>query len=786
MTKKTRRLVVVTMSATYPPRRGNQIRTAELLGHLGDGWQIDSFSLTIQRTDLPLPRKRVRVSDRWTDWRSRDPLVLAWMSALARLGYPPVFVDRILPMVRRRRLRRALAGADVVWVAPPYHFDWVRRLTPAHVPVILDEQGIEADMYPARGSSWSARIAAEVRRAERAAFAQADLVMVTCQEDGEEARGHGGREVALVANGVDLRRFRPVDARERLRLRGELGLACDALLAVFVGSGHPPNVRALEVLEAQAGAYADVGVQIVAVGRASIGRPRADNVVHVGEVADVAVYLQAADIALCPLLTGSGTSIKTIEYLAAGLPLVSTATGVRGLEVRPGVDAEVCPVEEMPSRVADLATTPSRRIAMAIAGRRLAEERYGWDGAGRAASAALTALCVAGEQRLPTVLFVASGSELYGSDVALLRMATAHTRRGGGVLVALPDDGPLAGSLRSAGVDVVVTPLAVIRRRLMNPAGVAGIAVRLARPPRGLRDAARTARVDVVHSNTSVVLSGAVLARRLGVPHVWHMREDITAGRRIALFDVMSRNADVIVATSGWLRDAVAARRPALASRVRVVRDGVDLSMMSPLPDRGAARRHFGLDPERPVLAMLARIKRYKGQTLLVEAVRRLGASAGDVQLLLAGDVYSGDERHLEELRNDIARAGLGERVRLPGFCAEPQLVLAAADLLVAPSTTAWPEGYGLAVVDALCAGVPVIASAHGGHLEIVRDGVDGLLVPPDDVDALAGAIRRMLDDADLRHAMARAALRDRARFAMERGHEELRRIYEEVTGRGA
>ncbi|HEV3125093.1 MAG TPA: glycosyltransferase, partial [Candidatus Dormibacteraeota bacterium] len=154
------------------------------------------------------------------------------------------------------------------------------------------------------------------------------------------------------------------------------------------------------------------------------------------------------------------------------------------------------------------------------------------------------------------------------------------------------------------------------------------------------------------------------------------------------------------------------------------------------------------------------------------------------MQLLLAGDVYSGDERHLEELRNDIARAGLGERVRLPGFCAEPQLVLAAADVLVAPSTTAWPEGYGLAVVDALCAGVPVIASAHGGHLEIVRDGVDGLLVPPDDVDALAGAIRRMLDDADLRHAMARAALRDRTRFAMERGHQELWRIYDEVIGR--
>jgi glycosyltransferase involved in cell wall biosynthesis len=777
-----RHLVVVTISATHPPRRGNQIRTAELLIHLGDGWQIDSFSLTIQRTDLPLPRQRVRVSDRWTDWRSRDPLILAWMSMLARRGYPPVFAHRVASLLPHRRLRRALASADVVWVAPPYHVDWVRRATPAGVPVVLDEHSIEAHMYPGRGSWSSARVAAEVQRAERAAFVQSDLVLVTCDEDGDHARRNGARRIALVANGVDLDRFRPVDARERLRLRGVLGLQREAVLAVFVGSGHPPNVRALEILEQQASEYAAAGVTIVAVGRASIGRPRVDNVLHVGEVAEVAVYLQAADLALCPLLDGSGTSIKTIEYLAAGVPLVSTPVGVRGLEIRPGIDAEICPVEEMPSRAAALRDSPPRRVALAIAGRRVAEDRYGWAVAAGDASAALTELCQQREQRPPTVLFVASSAELYGSDVALQRMAIAHQRRGGGVLAALPDEGPLADRLRAAGMDVVVAPLAVVRRRLMHAAGVAGIVANLARPRPVLLNSARIARVDVVHSNTSVVLSGAALARRLGVPHVWHMREDIAAGRRIALFDMMSRSADVVIATSSWLRDAVVARRPATASRVRVIHDGVDLPAMPSLADREVARRHFDLNPERPVLAMLARIKRYKGQTLLVEATRRLGDAAGDAQLLLAGDVYTGDEQHLEELRSDIARAGLGDRVRLPGFCTDVQMVLAAADVLVAPSTIA--EGYGLAVVDALCAGVPVIASAHGGHLEIVRDGVDGLLVPPDDVDALAGAIRRMLDDADLRHAMARAALRDRTRFAMERGHQELWRIYDEVIGR--
>src|SRR5439155_438951 len=82
-------------------------------------------------------------------------------------------------------------------------------------------------------------------------------------------------------------------------------------------------------------AYARAGVRVVVVGRCGLGRTPVDNVLIVGEVPDVADYLRASDLALCPLVSGSGTSLKTIEYLAAGLPLVSTEVGVRYLGLRP-------------------------------------------------------------------------------------------------------------------------------------------------------------------------------------------------------------------------------------------------------------------------------------------------------------------------------------------------------------------------------------------------------------------------------------------------------------------
>jgi glycosyltransferase involved in cell wall biosynthesis len=111
-------------------------------------------------------------------------------------------------------------------------------------------------------------------------------------------------------------------------------------------------------------------------------------VIHAGEVRDVLPYLHAADLALCPLRTGSGTSLKTIEYLAAGLPLVTTAFGVRGLDVVPGVEAEVCDLQDMPARSGALAADPARRALLAR-GARLAAERFSWQEIGAEATRAL-------------------------------------------------------------------------------------------------------------------------------------------------------------------------------------------------------------------------------------------------------------------------------------------------------------------------------------------------------------------------------------------------------------
>jgi glycosyltransferase involved in cell wall biosynthesis len=395
----TRRLVAVTMSATYPPRRGNQIRTASLLASLGAGWEVESYSLTLQRTDLPLPRRVHPVSERWTDNRTRDPLVTTWTAVLGRLGKPPVFVERILGAWPHAPLLRALRRADVVMVSPPYHFGWVRRQTPSSVPVVFDEHSIEADLYADSSSWWARAIEREVERCERAAVQGADLVFVTSEDDGEAVRALGARRTALVPNGVDTERFAPATDARRHALRRELSLPSARVLAVFVGSGHPPNVEAVASIEREADAYLKLGIDVVIVGRCGIGRAPVSGVIHTGEVTDVVPYLQAADIALCPLLTGSGTSLKTLEYLSAGLPLVSTDVGIRGLGLTPGADVMISTPADMPAQVARLAAKPDERATLSAAGRALVTGRFSWAAIGRAAARTLDELAGSKEEQ---------------------------------------------------------------------------------------------------------------------------------------------------------------------------------------------------------------------------------------------------------------------------------------------------------------------------------------------------------------------------------------------------
>ena len=175
-----------------------------------------------------------------------------------------------------------------------------------------------------------------------------------------------------------------------------------------------------------------------------------------------------------------------------------------------------------------------------------------------------------------------------------------------------------------------------------------------------------------------------------------------------------------------------------------------------------------------------------KGHGLLVEAaaiLERRGGLAG-VRIAIVGDAVQGQERLRVQLLEQVDNAGLSDRFALLPFCDDIWPVWFGTQIAVVPSTE--PESFGLVAIEAMAAGVPVVAAAHGGLLDIVRDGETGLLFEPRSASALADALGRLIGDAPLRARLGEAGARRQAdAFSLASQQRQTESLYREMVRAG-
>jgi glycosyltransferase involved in cell wall biosynthesis len=276
-----------------------------------------------------------------------------------------------------------------------------------------------------------------------------------------------------------------------------------------------------------------------------------------------------------------------------------------------------------------------------------------------------------------------------------------------------------------------------------------------------------------------VTLGGAAAARVACVPHVWHVRE-IYAGfeRWFPAYRRLLLSAQALPCVS---------RATSLqfdgASEAFVLHDG--LAVDARRGDGAHARDALGLAPDAFVVAVLGRISGWKGQDVLVSALGEDPLRGRtDVIAVVAGAPWRGEERHRRELHALAARLGVEDRLHDVGFQDDPALLYGAADVVVVPSKQ--PDPLPNAALEAGAAGCCVVAAAHGGLPEIVRDGETGRLVAPRDPAALARVLGELAHDPDQRARLGAAAALDvRARFARPRLLEEVQALYDRLLAGG-
>lgn len=370
------------------------------------------------------------------------------------------------------------------------------------------------------------------------------------------------------------------------------------------------------------------------------------------------------------------------------------------------------------------------------------------------------------------VLVLSPVADLYGSSRSMLENL-AHLDPGLAEFVwAIPSRGELADALEELSVRVEVIPdLRLARVSDSTPTRLAKLAGKAPRSAVKIARLARAASIDVIHSNSAAVLSGAYGSRLARVPHLWYVRELIPEGSPLArlLAREIPARSDQLVCVSS----AVAKQFEPCDTPLEVLRSGIDWGRLGGIT-REAARAQLGLPADAVVVGASGYLNPRKGMDLLLEAYAEARSRAeGPTRLLLAGAPFPGNEQFADDLRGRARELGLGGELTTPGYLERIDLFLAAIDVFAL--TPREPEGLGRAVLEAMASEVPVLAIGEGGVLDIVEDESTGLLVAPGSPKAISASLGRLLADSALRTQLGQAGKRSvRGRFRVDYVAERL------------
>jgi glycosyltransferase involved in cell wall biosynthesis len=378
------KLLVATSFGVTPARGGGQARVLGLYSSLARrGVAVDVVALVEsgERAEIrPLAPglREIRVPRTAAHTQADWELQMQSGVPMEDLG---LALNHALTPAYGAALERSADDADAVVASHPFAHPALAAATDA--PLVYEAHNVELDLKAEMYGSASDLVEA-VRAVEGECARAAEHVIVCAERDADRLQALYGIDrnaAAVVPNGADPARVPFTPPAERRR-RQE-ALAVDARLALFIGSWHEPNLVALRDLLRLAPGIEDVRFVIVgSVGLAVAGEPMPVNVDLCGVADDgfLRSALAVADVALNPMTQGSGSNLKMLDYALAGLPVISTAFGARGLDLEPGRHYIEAEVEALPAALAGLGgEAPETTAARVAAFRDHAQRRFSWD-----------------------------------------------------------------------------------------------------------------------------------------------------------------------------------------------------------------------------------------------------------------------------------------------------------------------------------------------------------------------------------------------------------------------
>ena len=372
------------------------------------------------------------------------------------------------------------------------------------------------------------------------------------------------------------------------------------------------------------------------------------------------------------------------------------------------------------------------------------------------------------------VLQVIPGLETGGAERTTIEIAEALVGAGHEALVA-SEGGTMEAELTAVGGELIRLPMASknLFTLLDNAARMKALI--------------KSRGIDIVHARSRAPAWSAMRAvQKTDAKFVttYHGTYNATSGPKRFYNSVMARG-DRVIANSEFIRDHIMAEHGLSRDAITVIPRGVDVDRFN--ITEAVKRRGLDLASEwalpggRFIVVLPARLTRWKGQLVAIEALGQLKTQGHRLPVLVLVGGDQGRTAYREELELRIGRHGLERDVWIVGHCGDMPGAFAIADVALNPSTD--PEAFGRTAAEASAAGLPVIVADHGGAREVVDEGVTGWRTPPDDAVALANTLQVAMElDIASRKAMGQAG-RQRIvnRFTVTSLQTSTLRVYREL-----
>lgn len=318
-------------------------------------------------------------------------------------------------------------------------------------------------------------------------------------------------------------------------------------------------------------------------------------------------------------------------------------------------------------------------------------------------------------------------SDLYGSSKILFYVASILKKRGYKVTLVLSYEGPLSNLFKKNGFEVEILRLGVLRKRYFNFFGLLNRVYVLVKSTYKLIGLCRKHEINLIYTNTTPVIIGAIVSKILKLDHVWHIHEIFEPPKSFIhkLFGfIINNSADrVLVVSSAVYENWINSLNK---KNIRIIHNGIPIEEFSCCKSK--LRDDLNIGPDVTLVAMIGRVNTYKGQSYYLEIASHLIKKKKNIKFLLVGDAFRGYEYLYDQLDQKIRDLNLSEYVIDLKFRDDIRDILNSIDLLILPSQK--PDPFPTVILEAMASCKTVISTRQGGAIEQIEEGVTGEFIP--------------------------------------------------------